>query len=241
MAENAKPITLTEISTNLNIPKSSALDILYTLVEKGLVEIDNPDFKTYRLGIALFTLGAVALNRNDLHTISHKLLAKLSETTKKTSFLGVPKQEKIVYISKIEGSSPVQSSCSIGSTNPMYFTGIGKAFLATMSDDEIEDLYGKGPYKRRTAQTLTTLNDLMEDIDKTRKRGYSIDDREGVEFIYCFGAPIYDYTNKAIASISLVSIVDEIGEEEKSQYPPLLVGIAMEISRKLGFAGNKFY
>ena len=241
MANAKKSLTLTEISTELRIPKSSTLDIIQALLEKEVIEIDNPLSKTYRLGIVMFTLGAASVSRTDLQAAAAGLIAELSEKTKKTVFLAVPKHEKVVYVSKIEGSGALQSSCAIGDTNPMYLTGIGKAMLAGMTDAEVMNLYGDGPYAKRTAQTLASFAELTADLNKTRERGYSIDDREGVEFLYCFGAPIYDYTNKIIAAISIVSIVDEIRADEKNKYPQLISQTAMEISRKLGFTGTKFY
>ena len=241
MADAKKSLTLTEISSALNIPKSSTLDIIQALLEKEVIEIDNPNSKTYKLGIMLFTLGSASVSRTNLQAVAHSPMAELSFTTKKTVFLGVPKHEKIVYVSKIEGSGPIQSSCSIGDTNPMYLTGIGKAILAGLTDAEVFSLYGDGPYLQRTPQTLADYTTLITDLNQSRERGYTIDDREGVEFIYCFGAPIYDYTNKVIAAISITSIVDEIREEEKSNYPKLISQVAMEISKRLGFTGNKFY
>ena len=241
MADAKRPLTLTEISTALGIPKSSTLDIIHALLEKEIIEIDDPYSKTYKLGIILFTIGSSSVSRSNLQALAYPSITELSRQTKKTVFLGVPKHEKIVYVSKIDGSSPLQSSCSIGTTNPMYLTGIGKAILASMTDAEVFNLYGGGPYPQRTPQTITNYADLISNLNTVRERGYSVDDREGVEYVYCFGAPIYDYTNKAIASISIVSLVDEIKEDEKKLYPQLIQKTAMEISRKLGFIGDKFY
>ena len=241
MAQVKKPVTLTEISKSLGIPKSSALDILYTFVKKGIIEMDNPDLKTYQLGIKLFTLGAAVVNRNDLQLISQNYLTKLSEATKKTVFMAVPKENRIIYITKIEGTSPVQYSCSVGADNPMHLTGIGKAYLATKSDQEVFELYGPGPYERRTPQTLTTYKELIKDLEKVRERGYAIDDREGVEFICCLAAPVYNYENKAIASISVVSIVDEVNDDEREPFAKLLVDTAMVISEKLGYTRKSLY
>lgn len=241
LAENKKPMTLSEISKNVGIPKSSALDIMYTLVEKGMVEVANEEFKTYQLGLYCFHLGTEAVNRNDLQKTAARYLVELSEATGKTVFLSVPRGERVVYVSKIEGSSPVQSACPIGSTNPMYVTGIGKAILAGMSDEEIIKLYGEGPYERRTQRTLGNYEELIEDIRMTRERGYSIDNREGNDYIFCFGAPVYDYTNKVVAGISVVSLVEELTHEDMKTYPDKLKASALEISRKMGYSGQKFY
>ena len=241
MANAKKSLTLTEISAALGIPKSSTLDIIQALLNKEVIEGDNPNLKNYKLGIALFTLGSASVGRANLQSTAHSLMAELSRETKKTVFLAVPKNEKIVYVSKVEGSGPLQSSCSIGDTNPMYLTGLGKAILAGMSDAEVLSLYGEGPYPQRTQQTIVNYAGLIADLADTRERGYAIDDREGVEFLYCFAAPIYDYTNSIVAAISIVSIVDEITADERKRYPELILQAAMEISRKLGFTGARFY
>jgi DNA-binding IclR family transcriptional regulator len=241
MAQTKKAVTLTEISRSLDIPKSSALNILYTLVKKGLVEIENPDLKTYQLGIKLFTLGAAVVNKNDLQVISQSYLTKLSEETKKTVFIAVPNEKKITYVSKIEGTSPVQYSCSLGSENPMHLTGIGKAYLATKTDDYVYEVYGSGPYERRTAKTLTTYDELINDLHKTRKRGYAIDDGEGIDNLYCLAAPLFDYENKAIAAISIVSLADEISDHERNLFIDMLIETAMSISKRLGYTRNSLY
>lgn len=241
MAEEKKPVTLTEISRKLNIPKSSALDIMYTFVTEGFVEIENPHLKTYQLGAKLYTLGIAAINKNDLQAISQRYLTKLSEGTKKTIYMAVPREDRIIYITKIEGTSPVQSSAPVGADNPMHLTGVGKAYLAAITDREVLELCGSGPYERRTLQTLTSYEELIQDLHKIRKRGYSIDDREGAEYIYCFAAPIYNHENRAIASISIASLVDEIGNGERQVYANLIVETAMNISKGLGYTRESLY
>jgi len=241
MAQKKKPVTLTEISKSLGIPKSSALDIMYTFVKKGFLEIDNPDLKTYKLGAKLYSIGVAAINNNDLQTISQRHLSKLSERTGKTIFMAVPRENRIIYITKIEGNSPVQSSATVGADNPMHLTGVGKAYLAAITDQEVLELCGRGPYERRTPQTLTTYEELIGDLQKIRKRGYSVDDREGVEYIYCFAAPIYNHEDKPIASISIVSIVDEIGDKERECYAKWIVETAMNISSGLGYTKDTLF
>ena len=241
LAHSPKALTLSAIAKQLDIPKSSALDIIQTLQQRELIELSNPELKTYKLGINLFTLGATVINQNSLHSVARSLLTKLSHETKKTLYLGVPKQGNIVYVVKAEGGSPVRFSRSVGDTNPMYLTGIGKAILATLPDEDVRELYGDGPYEKRTAQSLTSYPMLVENLKQTRSQGYAIDDREGVDYIYCFAAPVYDYTGKAIAAISIVSLASEIGEEEQRTYPSLVINTALNMSRQMGFSKQQLY
>ena len=241
LAKTKKSATLTEIAQGCNIPKSSALDIVYTLIEKGIVQIDNEQFKTYKLTVRLFELGTAVVNGNNLQSASHRVLKSLCEKTNTTVFLAVPQKDLVVYISKYEGMANVQSACSVGDTNPMTLTGIGKAMLAAYSNEKIHDLLGDGPYTKRTSRSISNYEDLIREMEQTRRRGYAIDDREGVDILYCYAAPVYDYTNRMIAAISVVCLYHDMDETMRSTYPQLVTDAAMEISRQMGFQGSCFY
>lgn len=241
MSKSEKYLTLTEISNELDIPKSSALDIIQTLLAKEFIELDNPEAKTYKIGISIFTVGAKSIQYNNLQEVASEVLTSLSQKTQKTIFLGVPKKDKVIYVSKLESDSPVQSSASIGSSNPMHLTGIGKAILAAMPTEEIAVLYQNEPYERRTEKSITTYEELVNHLTQVRQTGYAIDDKEGTEYIYCFAAPIYNHTNKVVAAVSIASLAEEIKAPEKKAYPELVVAAALEISKKLGYTHNKLY
>lgn len=241
MSKSGKYLTLTEISNELDIPKSSALDIIQTLLAKEFIELENPEAKTYRIGISIFTVGAKSIQYNNLQEVASEVLTRLSQKTQKTIFLGVPKKDKVIYVSKLESDSPVQSSASIGSSNPMHLTGIGKAILAAMPTEEIAVLYQDEPYERRTAKSITTYQELVNHLSEIRQSGYAIDDKEGTEYIYCFAAPIYNFANKVVAAVSIASLAEEIKAPEKKAYPELVVAAALEISKKLGYTHNKLY
>ena len=234
-------MTLTEISKKLEIPKSSALDVIQTLLAKEFIEIENAQAKTYRIGISIFTIGTKSVKENNLQEVSNEALTRLSQKTQKTIFLGVPKKDKVIYVSKLEGDSPVQSSASIGSANPMHLTGIGKAILAAMPTEEVAILYQNEPYEKRATNSITTYQGLIDNLAEIRQKGYAIDDKEGTEYIYCFAAPIYNFSNKVVAAISVASLAEEIGEAEKKAYPQLVVAAAFEISKRLGYTHNKLY
>ena len=241
LAENEKPATLSEISRELRIPKSSTLDLLNTLVQKKFVDIANVDFKTYQLGIGMFLLGAHALNRNSLQTLSNAFLDTLCKKTGKTVYLAIPKGKRVVYVTKKVGISPLQTASSIGSTNPMHLTALGKSILAGKSAEEILSLYGKGPYESRTLASINTYEKLIENLEEVKRLGYAFEVGESMELISCFAAPICDHNNEIVGAISLVSLIHELGFKEKEDYPILVKQAALEISKKLGYKKMKFY
>lgn len=240
MSEMKKGVTLAEISHYCDIPKSSALDLVYTLQEKKIIQLDDVQFKTYKLTPRLFQLGASVLNM-DLQSAAEKTLHKLAERTSSTVFLAIPSNDKVIYIKKFEGAVTVQSACAVGSTNPMYITGIGKAMLATYSDEEVLRILGEGPYERRTERSITTYQDLIHELREIRARGYAIDDRESIELLYCFAAPIYDNAGHMVAAISNVNMYNELTEQHFREYPQMVMKAAMEISGQLGCMKSSTY
>ncbi len=137
IAQSKEDLTISEISKFLAIPKSTTFDILYTLLEKGYLEQTSEKQKTFRLGMKLFQTGAHYLDRTPFRDVAHATLENLVETAGETAFLAILNKDELVYLDKIESPNSVRTSARIGSSNPLYCTGLGKAILATLPDDEV--------------------------------------------------------------------------------------------------------
>lgn len=236
-----KSLTISEISRILDIPKSSTSEILYTLVEKEFLEIDNAELKNFKLGIKIFEIGSSFLGKTDFHRFARPYLEDLMDKSGETVFLAIENNGKIVYLDKAEGLSSIRTTCVIGESNLMHYTGLGKALLATYSLERVKEIVNMYPLSKKTDYTITNFQDLIEDLEKIRKRGYSIDDREGVEELFCIAAPIYDRFNKPIAAISIASIYSKINDEKSQKLSKLLVSTALNISKRLGFTEQDLY
>lgn len=242
LAKHQKPMTLTEFSTLLKIPKSSTFEIVYTLVEKGFLEVDDEQLKTFKIGLKLFEVGVSFLNNTDLHQISRPLLDSLMARTGDTVFLAVEDKGEIVYLDKVESSSTViRSSAQLGSRNKMYYTGLGKALLASYSNDKVKEITGGGNFPERTNYTINNYDELISDLDQIRERGYSIDDRESEPELYCLAVPIMDRTGKAIAAVSVATLYSKVTPETLKNFSLYLVETGMDISKRLGFRGERLY
>lgn len=152
LSHSKKPVTLSAISKDLGIPKSSVFDIIHTLVHKEMVQMDE-DTKCFSLDVHCFEIGSTYLSRTDIHTQARPVLKQLSLQTGETTFLAVENNGMIVYLDKEEGSSPTRTTCVIGDRNDMYSTGLGKAILATLPIEKIRQITGGG---RLTAKTSNT-------------------------------------------------------------------------------------
>lgn len=241
LAKNKKSMTLTEIGNKLGLPKSSCFDIVYTLVERGVLEVDNEAMKTFRLGIKLFQLGSAVLTQTNLHSIAHPQLIRLSKETGETVYLAIEDKGEIVYLDKVESDEPVRSTLSVGSRSIMYVTGLGKALLAAYPDEQVNKIIDSGELITRTPYSIKTFEELQKDLENTRNRGYAIDDREGMEFLRCVAVPIRNYNNEPIAAISIAALDSRLPYEKIPEFGAKITETALGISHRLGYTGDKLY
>ena len=223
LSHSKKPVTLSAISKDLGIPKSSVFDIIHTLVHKEMVQMDE-DTKCFSLDVHCFEIGSTYLSRTDIHTQARPVLKQLSLQTGETTFLAVENNGMIVYLDKEEGSSPTRTTCVIGDRNDMYSTGLGKAILTA-----------------KTSNTKTTFDELMEDLEQIRQRGYSIDNREDNEAVFCVGAPILNQSGDCMGAISISAIYTSITDERLSFFSQLITSSALGLSHKFGYSGVCLY
>jgi DNA-binding IclR family transcriptional regulator len=234
-------LTITEISKTLGIPKSSTLEILHTLMQMNIVEIDKEKLKTFRLGLRLFEIVLSALAKTDLHRETRPLLEGMMSQSGETVFLAVENQGEMVYLDKVEGPSMLRTTADLGSRLPMHCTALGKALLAAYPEEKVREIIQRRKLISRTKNTITRYADLVEELKATRERGYSIDNEEDIADIFCVGAPVYDQTSKPIASISIASQASKMTRRRIEKFGGQVQKVGLDISRKLGFQGDRLF
>ncbi|MGE7907605.1 IclR family transcriptional regulator [Peribacillus sp. NPDC094092] len=240
LSREDQPLTVSEISRELKVPKSSTFEILTTMVEKGFLQVDD-HLKTYKLGLKLFEVGAAYLHNTDLHKEARPYLETLMTKTGETAFLAIESDGEVVYLDKVEAPSSIRTTATLGNRNPMYRTGLGKAILAGYSDDKVRELMGNTEFIQRTSNSITSFDSLIENLNQIRQRGYSIDDRENEEDVFCIAAPVYDESNRPVAAISVAGLATRMKDDEKDKYSEFLVEAALGISKRLGYRNDRLF
>jgi len=236
-----KPLNISQIGAHLNIPRSSAFDIINTLLQEGFVESGSEAKKTYVLGLRAFEIGAAYLQNNDLSPTTRPYLEKLMQLSDATAFLAIERNYQLVYLDKVESPSAVRTSAQLGSRKDMYCAGLGKALLATYPEHKVKEIFDKTEIKKLTENTITEYPALLDDLEKTRSRGYAIDNREASPEVFCIAAPLYDSTNKGIAAISLSILYSKLNDELIHEYAENVIDSALQISKKLGYMEQQLY
>ncbi len=241
LAASAKPLTQTEISKSLDMPKTSTFELLYTLLDKGILEFENEEMKTFKLSIKTFEIGASVIRKINLRKVAHPLMDELSRETRETVFLGIEDKGDIIYFERVDYGDAFAATVGLGTRRPTYCTALGKALLASYPLEKLDKMFGSSTLEPKTAYTITSYSGLLGELEKTRNRGYALDDREVEDEIFCVAAPIFDWSDKAVAAISIGSLCVRMNEERIANFGKLIQKTALEISRRLGFSGNKLY
>ena len=225
-------INLKEIVDQMKIPKSSAFDILHSLIDLNVVSEKEGSEKKYIIGVKAFEIGSAFMLDVDLISKAKYDLEELAEKLNKTAFIGVLDGEQVVYIYKHQASRAKLTASNVGSRNDVYSTSLGKAIVAHLDKEKQKQIIEKLKFEPKTENTITTKEKFIEELEETYRRGYAIDNREVESHMICFGAPIYDYSGKVIASISISDLYrNEIDYEYQGQ---LVKETAERISNKLG-------
>jgi len=235
LLSNNKNMTVTEVSNKLNIPKSSIYDIIQTLTEEGFTMVKDNKLKTYALGLSVYQIGISYLSQIDLYSTVHTYLEKLMLKYNTTTFYAVEKNNKIVYIDKVEPNSSMRTTVPLGTIKDTYSTALGKAILSTYSEEKILEIIDNGSLlKQKTKNTIVSVSDLIEELQITRSRGYSIDNGEDNENVFCIAAPIFDNKGQTAGAISISFLLYEIKDINIEDVSRKVLSAAIEISKKIG-------
>ncbi len=227
-------VSLAELCTLVEIPKSSTHRYLVTLQELGLAERKSDD--RYYLGTKIIELAGAYLLKSDLRSDSQEALNDLSEMTGETVHLAVPSGTEVVYIAKVESKHALSMFSHLGARLPMHCTALGKAILAFSSRHELHSVLTE-PLITRTPNSITSVEALQDELALIRTRGYAIDNEENEMGIRCVGAAIFDYTTRPIGAISVSAPSARMDERRCNLLGPLVQRAAQKISKRKGFAG----
>lgn len=187
LCESRQPMRLSEISKQLDVPKSTLLPILQTLVESRYISKDGND--RYYPGIALLGMGAAAESIYTLGDEIKQLLREVVEEFGETCYYGVLEDSMVRYMEKIDSPQPLRMLTATGHRLPAYATGLGKALLLDHTYEQLQNLYPQ-PLQPLTEHTVSDLKALEAQLIVARQQGYTWEVEESTEHIRCFGVPV---------------------------------------------------
>lgn len=192
---------VSEIAKKLELQKSTVFNILSTFESLGYV-VKNPQNGKYHLGLKVLHLGYIVNHHMGLREIFLPRLCQIAAETQETCYFGILDQGEVLYIEAAAPSGQANTRNILGERAPLYCTGLGKAMLAFLPEEEKERILEKEmhPY---TDYTLTDPQALRAQLQSIREQGYSIDDMEHEWGIRCIAVPVFGANGQVFAAVSV--------------------------------------
>ncbi|MEW6623387.1 MAG: IclR family transcriptional regulator [Bacillota bacterium] len=234
IANSPDPLTLKKITELADLPKPTVYRILTSLETWGYVEQDK--YNNYKLGTKFLILGSKVQDSLEIRKIARPFLKELNNETKETIFLGVIDKGRSLYVDKLDGHHSVRLVSRIGSRNHLHSTSLGKCLLSGLTEAEIREIISQQGMPALTANTITDLDRLMDQIKLVREKGYAMDDMENEEGVRCVASPVKNHKGKVIAAISISGPAQRITDETiDAKLRPALLSSANKVSQALGY------
>lgn len=167
------PMSLSEIARALGVAKSSTANLCAALEDGAMVERESGG---YRLGRRTAELGgAFAQQFNQVREFYRVVAASPvlhSEVVQIAMLDGVD----ALYLARHEGRAPYRLGAPLGSRLPAALSATGNALLSALDDTEVRALLASAePFPQLTPDSITTVEELLPQLNAARERGHAVD------------------------------------------------------------------
>ncbi|GAA4360244.1 IclR family transcriptional regulator [Paeniglutamicibacter cryotolerans] len=206
----SRPMTLTAIADELEIPKSTAHSILKALASRGFLDVD--EYQGYTVGLKAFEVGASHLRSTNAVEVVVPQLVELTRALGITSHYAILDGADAVYLCKEDPPGlGLKLASSVGARLPAHTTAVGKAALAWLPEANQEG-YLAALGGRRAGKLA--VDRLRGELTAVRERGYSSDDGDTALGVRCVAAPVR-YRSGPPGSIGVSYLVGSKVEDQK--------------------------
>lgn len=235
IAAHPEGVSLDELCEQFSLPKTSAYDILVTLVQEGMLSVKPGPKQLYQIGIFAYRIGMSYPDASDTLKLISAELTELAQISNRTAFFGKLSGKEVVYLLKEVPENPIITTATVGSTAPLYCTSLGKTLLAFLPEEQSDALLSDIEIQPRTRYTLKSPEELSQNLDLIRIRGYALDFREYEEHMVCASAPVYQRNGTLEGAVSISGFYRP--EDNYEEVGQMICRKAAEISRLLGYQG----
>jgi len=225
---------VTEIAQRLDLHKSTASGLVYSLEDGGYLD-QNPENRKYKLGLKFLERSTVLLGQIEIRDVAMPYLFLLRDWSDESVNLALHDNNEVVYIERLLSEQGLSYRNVVGKRAHVHCTALGKAILSELPMEEAESILKSYTFESKTEYTFTTVDEVLKDLQLTKERGFALDDQENGLGGRCVSAPIFDHLSKPIAAISVSVPLARIPKDKISYYGNKVKEVAEDISAKLGF------
>jgi DNA-binding IclR family transcriptional regulator len=216
LAVSRNGLTLSELSRKLDIPKSTAHYLIYTLSTRGYVQRTSNG--RHSLGLRLTGIAGQSRAEIDLSAMTAPYLREVSARVNLTATASILKGAEAVIIGRSHAFQDTGGGAWVGRHLDLHCTAQGKALLSGLSDEDLNRMLMRRELAQFTSKTIISLEALKLQLAEVRTKGYAVNDEEQVHGVRAVAAPVLDSLGNVITCISVRGSVDQI---PRARFPEL--------------------
>lgn len=224
---------LGDLAASVGLAPSTAHRLLKGLEAARFVAHDG-ERGLWFVGVKAFNVGAAFLGARDVVALARPVMRALMEQSGESVNLAALEDGEVVFLAQVECRQMMRALTRPGGTAPLHASGVGKALLAALPDDEAVRLIDATKLRRYTANTLATSETLAADRAAARARGHAVDDEEFTPGLRCVAAAIHDETGRPVAALSLSGPSARITDGRVAELGRLVRDQADKITQAIG-------
>ncbi len=225
---------LTDITESLKCPVSSAYRITMALEDMELVTRD-PETKQIRLTNKLLQIGQMAITETNLVEHSLDVMRELRNKVEDTVLIGVREGNEVIVLDEAIGNRMFCFISKLGYRISVSCSAPGKTIIAFLPESEQAQIINSIQFIQYNERTITTKAGLRKELSNVVKNGYSFDDSEQFEGIYCVGAPIFDRSGYPVSSVWVTGLMMNIKRKDIPEIGRVVRLHADRISARMGY------
>jgi IclR family transcriptional regulator, acetate operon repressor len=198
LADGDGSLTLSELAARSALPMPTIHRLIRFLVSQGYVRQDPA--KRYTIGPRMIWLGEAASRM--LGSWATPVLSRLVDEFGETTNMAMLEGDGVIYVAQVPSPRAMRMFTEVGRFVMPHCTGVGKAIMSTMSDDEVTALLQRTGMPARTEHTITDVDAMLAELATIREAGYAVDDGEQELGVRCVAVPVPDLPFRAAISVS---------------------------------------
>ncbi|GAA2424944.1 IclR family transcriptional regulator [Streptomyces coeruleofuscus] len=225
-----QPVTVGELTKIFGLPKSTVQRTLVTLAEAGWLRANRRDTTRWEIGARVLAVRPAALQGSSLLTAAHEPMVRLRDALNETIHLSVPDAlQCMVVVDRVDSDHPVRTFHTIGDTSPLHATAVGRAVLAHLPKQDVEELIAQG-LERFTDTTPADPDELRAELDRIRTDGYAVNRNQYRPGVCAIAAPVLDEDGAPLASVAVSMPDSRFDAERLPEWSRMVAETAAEIT-----------
>ena len=195
-------LSVPEVARMADMTQSAARRLLLTLVHDDFAQTDG---RYYWLTAKTLRIGQAYVDSAVLPRMLRPIVEQVARTTQEHVSVGVRDGDDIVHVVRSRYSHITSMSIRPGSRVPMYCTGSGRLWLASLAEEALAAYFARNRPRAITPYTLTDEAQIRSEIALAAERGYVLVDQEYEVGMRVLSVPLIDREGRLQATLTLTT------------------------------------